>query len=376
MSRYAKPAPAPSTNPFGQPAPYQSPYPQPTHRPTSGFGIPPNQTGSPPPSGHGYPPANPATAYPPTQNDWDPYEPKPWEAAATPAQGQQPPQPANPWETQQPTNRHSWDGQQQQGAPPPQWEGQQQGNPAPQWEGQQQQRPANIPAQWDNHYQTPWEQERPAAPSTYQGPPQTQAAHHYGGGLDELAAPVGAPPTDKPQQQEHWYNPLASAPGGNLPYKNTSPLPTTNTGAGGFTTQTAPPSHPYFSPQQTPAVKPETRPGTQQQYPYSQPSESAYIPPPPTQAPPAIPLDQKPQTTPYPVGKGQQPYYSGAPKPPATYMPQGPGGPGDRYASLRSLSPQNSGDGTAWYPPQERKEDEVKPAENGAPAGGGYYGVT
>jgi hypothetical protein len=56
-------------------------------------------------------------------------------------------------------------------------------------------------------------------------------------------------------------------------------------------------------------------------------------------------------------------------------MPQAPG---DRYASLRSLSPQNSGDGAAWYPAQgtqERKEEEGKPAENGAPAGG-YYGVT
>ena len=313
MSRYSRPAPNPSTNPFGQTPQYQpGPPPFQQNRPLSDFGLITNANTSPPPSAHGYPTAGtPSTAYPPAPPNWEGYQqPKPWEAPA-PQQ--------NPWETQHP---------QQQPGQPSQWEGQPQPHD-------------NLPGQWDNQYQ-PWDQDRLGAPgANYSAPTQPPPAHHYGGGLDELAGPVTAL-ADKPQQP--WYDGPPGPPLGGPSGPNAS-FPTTNTGTGGFTTQTSSSqSHPYFSsaPQQT---KPDARQEPAQQLPYPD-QPASYPPPPPTQAPPAIPFDQKPQT-PYPVGKGQQ-FYS-TPKPPATYNPQGPG---DRYSSLRSLSAGSNHEGSArmvWF---------------------------
>ena len=348
MSRYSRPGPAPSTNPFGQaappyqagPPPFQPSVQQPT-RPASGFGFVPNANATPPPSAPGYAtgatqPA--ATGYPPPPA-WDGYQqPKPWETAV------QPPPQANPWEGQH-QHRQSWDGQHQ---PPPtsQWDASNQ---------QKQQQPQdNLPGQWDNQYQ-PWDQTSVTYP-----PPATQVqSHHYGGGLDELASPIN-PPKDNSQQQP-WYD--------NQPV--TSPLPTTNTGTGGFTAQTSaaqPPNHTYFSsppPTQTTPSKPQD---PQQQYPYppqysqQQQQQQQQPPPPPSQAPPAIPFDHKP---PYPVGKGQ-PFYS-QPRPPATYNPQQ--GQGDKYSSLRSLSAASNHEGssTGWAREEEGKAD--------GSGDGGYYGV-
>ena len=341
MSRYSRPAPNPSTNPFGQTPQYQSgPPPFQPNRPSSGVGFIATANASPPPSAHGYPTAGtPSTAYPPAPPNWEGYQQrKPWEAP-----GQPPPQ-QNPWETQHP----------QQPGQPSQWEGQ----PPPH---------DNLPGQWDNQYQQ-WDQDRPGAPATsYPPPTQHPPAHHYGGGLDELVSPVtGA--ADKPQQG--WYDaPSGPPPGG--PSGPNAPFPTTNVGTGGFITQTSSSQpHSYFSPapQQT---KPDPRQDPTQQLSYPE-QPASYPPPPPTQAPPAIPFDQKPQT-PYPVGKGRQ-FYA-PPKPPATYNQQGPG---DKYSSLRSLSAasdhEESGD---WYGSSPAgkgaKEEDVKSGNGG---NSGYYGVS
>jgi hypothetical protein len=347
VSRYSRPAPAPSTNPFGQAPPYQAGPPpfqpsiQQPNRPVSNFGA---TSASPPPSAHGYgtgatQPA--ATGYPPAPA-WEGYQqPKPWDTAAPP-----PPQ-ANTWETQHP-HRRSWDGQQQ----PPS---------TSQWETPNQQpQQDNLAGQWDDQYQ-PWDQDRPGnAPvaTSYPPPPtQTTQVHHYGGGLDELVSPINAP-TDRPSNP--WYD--------NQPNPTTTaPLPTTNTSTGGFTTQTSPPpNHPYFSP---PPQATSSKPQDAQEYPYGQYSQpSQPPPPPPSQAPPTIPFEQKP---PYPVGRGRPPpppFYS-QPKPPATYNPQQQG-QGDRYAGLRSLSAgsnHNVSTPGAWPKEENGKADG---------SGGGYYDVS
>jgi hypothetical protein len=338
MSRYARPAPNPSTNPFGQAPPYQSGLPpfQP-NRPLSGFGATANANASPPPSAHGYPTAStPSTSYPPAPPNWEGYQqPKPWEPPIQP-----PPPQQNPWETQHP----------QQAGLPSHWEGQSQPHD-------------NLPGQWDNQYQQ-WDQDRPGAPSTnYSAPTQPPPSHRYGGGLDELASPVtvGA---DKLQQP--WYDgPPGPPPGASGP--NTS-FPTTNTGPGGFVTQTSSQPHSYFSPPQQ--TKPDTRQDPAQQLPYPEQPVS-YPPPPPTQAPPAIPFDQKPQT-PYPVGKGQKFYPP--PKPPATYNPQGSG---DRYSSLRSLSAASDHEGSGeWYGSSSAGKATKDEGKTGNEGNGGYYGVS
>lgn len=340
MSRYSKPAPAPSTNPFGQ-AP---PFPPPVNRPQSGLGSG-NAKASPPPTAHGYSSGTPSSAHPPAAN-WDSYQQaKPWEAPAPP------PVQSNPWETKPPQRQQSWDAQQQA-----QWEGQ---NPAPQ---------DNISTHWEGSYQ-PWDHERPGAPSTFSsGPTQPPPAYHYGGGLDELASPIDRPPQQQQQpQQQPWYDPQS----GNAPqYNPPAPVHTTNVGQSGVT---SPPQN-YFSPPppQGPS-KADTRPD--QSYSYSQPPEqpSYAPPPPPTQPPPSVPFEQKPQGLPYPVGKGKSPFYA-SPKPPATYNPQAQG---DRYAGLRSLTPTSNQEGAGgWYsssPTQERREDDTKGGTDSS--NGGYYGV-
>jgi signal transducing adaptor molecule len=346
MSRYSRPAPAPSTNPFGQGQPYAASFQQPTQRPLSGTGYPPNPIASPPPPGPGYPQGSPISSFPPTANNWETYpQAKPWENAQPPTQVQAPQPQSNPWETQQ-------------------------------------QPTTNTSVQWDSQFQPQWDQERPAPPSTYQGPAPNQPPQHYGGGLDEL---TGQPP-DQQQQYQHWYEPPSNPPPGNNPALSTSsPIPPANTGTAAFppqSTTTAAPPHPYFSaPPSLNPSNPELNPESRHQHTYSQSSDpSSYALPPPSQAPPAIPFEQKPQSNPpYPTGKGSQPFYSTAPKPPATYTPQGQG---DKYASLRSLSPANqesSGPG-GWYSSsgsQEQKEAGKPPADAVHNSGGGpgYYGV-
>lgn len=167
MSRYSRPAPAPSTNPFGPPQPYQPPGssyqpPQGANRPQSGFGYGPNKA-TPPSTSQAFAPSGaPSSPYAaPPQQAWDGYQPppqsKPWEPPV------QPPPQQNPWENQ----------------------------PSQPWEPQppQDHRPSE---QWDNQYQAP----------SHPPPPI------YGGGLDELASPTST--SDKPQQQ--WYEPPAGPP--------------------------------------------------------------------------------------------------------------------------------------------------------------------
>src|SRR5579859_3264050 len=98
MSRYSRPAPAPSTNPFGQGQPYAASFQQPTQRPLSGTGYPPNPIASPPPPGPGYPQGSPISSFPPTANNWETYpQAKPWENAQPPTQVQAPQPQSNPW---------------------------------------------------------------------------------------------------------------------------------------------------------------------------------------------------------------------------------------------------------------------------------------
>src|SRR5271170_2505774 len=338
MSRYARPAPAPSTNPFGAAPPGVGPYQQPVQRPGSGYGInPPAKSQSPPPSAHGYPNSGSiSTTYPPPPQ-WDGYQQaKPWETPVQPPPQQQ----GNPWDTQQPHRQSlSWDGQQ-----PPQ------------------QPQENLPTQWDNQYQQ-WDQDRPGAPASYAPLAQSQA-HHYGGGLDELASP--GPSAEKPQPQQPWlYDSQTSLPGPNSQYPPQPPLSTTNTGPGGFQLgQNAPPQQPpYFSPPAQPPPSTSQAP-PQYQYPPTSETSTYASPPPPSQAPPAIPFEQKP---PYPVGRGQQPFYS-SPKPPATYTSPAQG---DRYGALRSLSAGSNHDGSApWHSGPPGKEEEGRNNEGSAPVGG------
>lgn len=312
MSRYHRPAPAPSTNPFGQAAPYQSPLQTGPQQQQLGY-IPP-ATSSPPPTNKYAGGGSPVASYPPAQK-WDAYQPqaKPWENAT---QAYQPPQTqVNPWEAE--PSQQAW--------------------------GQQ---PASHPVgAWDPQYQPP--NDAPPSthgPATYSAlPPQQQLPQHYGGGLDELANS----PLD--QSQEAWYDasrPSEQAPPGPPPQQANA-----------------------YHPPPAQATKPPY-PSRQSSHPPIQPDQQAYppygSPPPPSQAPPAIPFDQKP--TPYPTGQGKA--YS---KQPATYEQPNR----DPYASLRELSPDPAaGTQGTWYsaPQQGAQEEQNKGGENGS-AGGGYYGV-
>jgi hypothetical protein len=362
MSRYSRPAPGPSTNPF-QPQPFAAPYVAPVGRPQSVLG-PPNPSTSPAPPQPQAHYTNPVSTYLPPQPNWDSYpaaESKPWQSSSA---GQvnpvQAPPTQNPWNPADPANGVSlaaYEGEAKiltaeaskdsqyhpyEHVQPQQQQGKEQYGHPP-WEGIQEEVPDESP------YQI-WVPERPAVPTatSYGNPPATQGQQQqqqqqpprpYGRGDDVTGAP-DPQSASRPQ----WKTGFA-------PHQIGNPV------TGGYTSsmKTDPPpvvpqqqQHQYYSPP----------PGDPVGY---------VVPQQPSQAPLPVPQEQKLPSLPYPFRNSQPQYYGTAAQPPATYAEQKPA-PSDRYASLREL---NVGENGGWYT-QEQTTGTKEEEKSGSSSG--YYG--